>query len=97
MKLTLGEKRARRNLGLDGEWVRDAEIDREAPGVELLRLQIVLRRGRQVRIPYKPRGQNVGFHWWGDVYDRDTAHCLWSGRVPKSYGVRGILRKAELI
>ena len=97
MRLKLGEKRERQFLGITGDWTRDVEIDREHPGVEILRLQIVHRRGKQVRIPYKPRGQNVGFHWYGEVYDRETAHCLWSGRVNKSTGVRGILRAAELI
>ncbi len=60
-----------------------------------LALVVVRRRGRRVKIPYKPKGENIGYHWWGDVYD--DGHCLWSGRVSKSLGVRGILRTAEII
>lgn len=93
MKLLLEEKR----LDDLGGWKRSVLIDRQTDGVENLRVSVISRRGKSVRIPYKPKGENRGYHWWGDVYDRDSARCLWSGRVAKSLGVRGILRRAELI
>lgn len=56
---------------------------------------VSVRRGKYVRIPYKPRGQNRGWHWNGSVYS--NGRCLWSDRVPKSIGVRGLLLDAGVI
>lgn len=50
-------------------------------------------RGKRVRIAFKPRGENIGYHWHGFVNDGD-GRCLWSGRVDKSCGVRKLLRLA---
>jgi hypothetical protein len=49
-------------------------------------------RGKSVRIAYKPRGQNRGWHWHGCVYS--NGRCLFAGRVTKSIGVRGLLIEA---
>lgn len=91
MKLILGEKR---DTGF-GKWSRTVTIDRETDGVENLKVSVIHQRGKYVRIPYKPRGQNRGYQWWGSVYE--NGRCLWHGRVQKSHGARGILKKAELI
>ena len=53
-------------------------------------------RGKRVRIPYKPRGQNIGFHWHATVTERN-GKVRDAFRVPKSLGVRGILRHAGVI
>jgi hypothetical protein len=53
---------------------------------------VSVRRGRSVRIAYKPRGQNRGWHWHGTVYA--DGRQLWADRVTKSIGVRGLLRCA---
>jgi hypothetical protein len=56
---------------------------------------VSVRRGKSVRIPYKPRGQNRGWHWHGSVYS--NGRCLWSDRVPGSIGVRGLLIDAGVV
>lgn len=66
-------------------WARNCRVD----GVEY---QVSVRRGKSVRIPYKPRGQNKGWHWHGTVYSE--GRHLWSDRVPGSIGVRGLLLEA---
>lgn len=53
---------------------------------------VSVQRGKSVRIAFKPRGQNRGWHWHGSVYREGK--CVWSGRVPKSLGVRGLLKEA---
>lgn len=54
--------------------------------------RVSVARGRRVRIPYKPRGRNIGWKWQGAVYT--VNRCLWSGEVPGSIGVRGLLTYA---
>ena len=54
---------------------------------------VSVRRGKSVRIAYKPRGKNRGWQWYGSVYS--NGKCLWSGRVPGSIGVRGVLDEAH--
>lgn len=54
--------------------------------------QVSVTRGKSVRIPYKPRGQNRGWRWHGTVYA--NGRHLWSDRVPGSIGVRGLLLDA---
>ena len=71
-----------------GGWSRRCRVN----GVEY---HVSVRRGKSVRIPYKPRGQNRGWQWHGTVYS--NGKCLWSGRVPGSIGVRGLLIEAEVI
>jgi hypothetical protein len=56
---------------------------------------VVMRRGKSVRIPYKPRGKNRGWQWHGEVYS--NGRCIWSGRVPGSLGVHGILVDAGIV
>lgn len=56
---------------------------------------VAVTRGKSVRIAFKPRGQNRGWHWHGTVYA--DGKCIWSGRVEKSIGVRGLLRSADVI
>lgn len=58
--------------------------------------QVGVVKGKRVRIAYKPRGKNVGFWWHGEVRD-SSGGCVWTARVTKSAGVRGILRAAGLI
>jgi hypothetical protein len=59
---------------------------------------VSVRRGKSVRIPYKPRGKNRGFHWHGSVY-KIGKNCgqVWSDRVPGSIGCRGLLIEAGVI
>lgn len=56
---------------------------------------VSVRRGKSVRIPYKPRGKNRGWKWNGSVYE--NGRCIWSGNVPGSIGVRGVLCYAGVI
>ena len=56
-----------------------------------------VRRGKSVRTPYKPRGQNRGWHWHGAVYRLGGGGRVWEGRVPGSIGCRGLLAEAGLI
>lgn len=55
--------------------------------------RVCVERGRTVRIAFKPRGMNRGYKWNGAVYDA-KGHCIWSGQVPGSLGVRGLLIEA---
>ena len=55
-----------------------------------------VRRGKMVRIPYKPRGENKGFHWYGAVYEVGGSR-IWEDRVPGSIGCRGLLFEAGVI
>jgi len=71
-----------------GGWSRDCEV----AGI---RYQVSMRRGKSVRIAFKPRGQNRGWHWYGIVYSEGKQ--LWEGRVPGSLGVRGILAEAGVL
>ncbi len=54
-----------------------------------------LRRGRAVRIPYQPRGHNIGYKWDGAVYGPE-GH-VWSDRVTRSTGPYWMLFAACLI
>jgi len=54
-------------------------------------------RGKPVRIPFKPRGQNRGFQWWGVVRDA-TGRTVWTDRLSSgTVGVRGLLMRAGLL
>lgn len=70
-------------------WSRSVEIE----GVIY---RCFVKRGKRVRIPFKPRGENIGFKWYGCVYDINNKR-VWSGNVPKSQGCRGLLLKAGLL
>lgn len=68
-------------------WSRNCRVN----GVEYA---VSVRRGKSVRIPYKPRGKNRGWKWNGTVYSKGD--CLWSDDVPGSIGVRGLLDRAHI-
>lgn len=59
---------------------------------------VSVKRGNSVRIPYKPRGKNRGWRWYGAVYriGANSGH-VWEDRVPGSIGVRGLLIEAGVI
>jgi hypothetical protein len=81
----LNEKRTDR---FGEKWTRDIGYD----GVTY---QCSVRRGKRVRIPYKPRGQNIGYHWFGTVYA--DGRKIFTGRVVKSLGCRGLLKAAGVV
>src|SRR5262245_305446 len=57
-----------------------------------------VRRGKSVRIPFKPRGKNRGWQYHGTVYRIGTsAGQVWTGRVPGSIGCRGLLTEAGIL
>jgi hypothetical protein len=59
--------------------------------------QVGVERGNvPIRIPYRRRGGNIGWHWWGTVRD-EKGKQVWHGQVSKNAGVRGLLVAAELI
>lgn len=58
--------------------------------------QVARERGsRPIRIMYKPRGENIGYHWFGAVRD-NRGRDLWTGRVLKSTGPLTMLHDAGL-
>jgi len=79
----------RENFG--GGWYRTVKVgDQE--------YSVAVKRGKMVRIPYKPRGKNYGYHWYGSVYKISTnSGRVWEGRVAKSAGVRGMMIEAGII
>lgn len=70
------------------EWTRSVQL---ADG-RVFHLSV--RRGKRVRIPYKKRGQNVGYHWIGSVHTMPEGRVLFEGRVAKTAGVRALLSYA---
>jgi hypothetical protein len=53
---------------------------------------------KRVRIPYKPRGHNMGWQHLGFVRSTDEgARFDWSEKVPGSLGVQGLLTDAGVI
>ena len=70
-----------------GGWSRNCRVN----GIDY---SVSVTRGKSVRIPFKPRGKNRGWQWHGAVYSQ--GRCLWSGRVPGSIGVRGLLLEAQI-
>ncbi len=73
----------------DGSWHRNVIVNgwRYTCGVE---------KGKRVRIRFKPQGQNVGNEWWGIVRDQ-ACRVVWSGKVGRTLGVRGLLIRAGLL
>lgn len=51
---------------------------------------------RRVRIPYKPRGQNIGWQYNGFVRT-ENGKSIKEGPVGGSIGARGLLRAAGVI
>jgi hypothetical protein len=84
--LDLGENPGKR---ADGSWGRTVRVGEKT-------YRVTLTRGARVRIAFKPRGENIGFRWYGAVYDAG-ARELWHGRVEKSTGVRSMLVWAGVI
>lgn len=78
-----------KNVSIRG-WSRKATLDDGRV------FWISVTRGKRVRIPFKPRGQNIGFHWHAHVQEYPKDHH-WAGRVTKSLGVRGCLIEAGVI
>jgi hypothetical protein len=56
----------------------------------------VMRGSTRIRIAYKPRGQNMGYHWYGIVRDA-KGKTLYDVRVGKGAGLLGILHDAGLV
>jgi hypothetical protein len=74
-----------------GGWARSVRVGEQE-------FACSVRRGKMVRIPYKPRGQNKGYHWHGSVYRIGAGSgCVWDGRVPGSIGCRGLLVEAGIL
>lgn len=53
-------------------------------------------RGKRVRIAFKPRGQNIGWHWHGSVFGPDGGR-IYGQRVNKSTGPYRLLLDAGVI
>ena len=94
MKITYGEKRESGDL-ISGAWQRYVTLE------DGRIFNVAIQRGKGVRIPYKPRGQNRGFEWWaycseckqaeGDRYP--TGFNRYEViQVTKSTGVKAILK-----
>lgn len=74
-----------------GGWTRNVKIDGQEYALSV-------KRGKAVRIAYKPRGQNRGFQWQGSVYRMGAeSRCIWAGRVIGSIGCRGLLIEAGIL
>lgn len=54
-------------MGFGAGWARSVKV-----GDQEFRVTVV--RGKPVIIPYKPRGQNRGWHWYGSVYRAADRH-----------------------
>ena len=57
--------------------------------------ECVIRRGKRVKIAYKPRGHNIGHRWEGRVYEGEK--MLFLGLVRQSLGCRGLLKLAGVL
>ena len=60
------------------------------------KFHVGIERTKRVRIPYKPRGQNIGWRYAGWVRDAN-GKTLAADRVGGSLGVRGLLKMAGLL
>lgn len=69
-----------------GSRARTVEVDR-------LRYRVAVNRGRQVRIAFKPRGENIGFRW-NAVVSVEGQGVIWTGEVAKNAGYKGIVERA---
>ena len=84
----LGPKRE----GRLGGWDRQVEVN----GVQYT---CAVRRGKRVRIPYKPRGPGAYGYWWhGSVYRLgENGGPILQARTIKSIGCKGLLIDAGVI
>lgn len=73
-------------------WSRDVIVDGQEYSVSVA-------RGKRVRIAFRPRGRNIGWHWYAQVWTigKDGKRVWGPERVPGSLGVRGILKDAGII
>ena len=80
-------------------------LDRHGPGGEMYwkvevdgNVYFIARtRGsKAIHIMYKPRGENIGWHWYGAVRDA-KGKDVWTGQVNKSTGPLAMLRYAAII
>lgn len=79
--ITLGEK-----TETFSGWARSATVGGKT-------YRVGIDRGKAVRIPYKPRGQNIGHHYRGWVMDSNGRN-IFCDRVGGSLGARGLLELA---
>ncbi len=70
-------------------WSRKVAVDGVVYWVEV-------RRGKAVRIPYKPRGRNIGY-WWIGYVRTEQGQQVWRGLTIKSIGARGLLLDAGVL
>lgn len=61
------------------------------------KFNVGVEKDKMVRIPYKPRGQNRGWTYYGWVRDAVTAKVVADDKVGGSIGVRGLLKMAGLL
>jgi hypothetical protein len=61
------------------------------------KFHVGIEKDKRVRIPYKPRGQNYGWTYYGFVRDAATGKTVAADRVGGSLGVRGLLKMASLL
>lgn len=88
MKITFTGQRFNKMFG---GWTRTCKVGEQE-------FYCSVTKGKSVRIPFKPRGQNRGWQWHGEVCRITSNHGrVWSGRVPGSIGVRGLLIEAGVI
>lgn len=82
----------------DGPWRTNGSGNRYASVTfaDGRRFFVGIERDRMVRIPYKPRGQNRGWTWYGWVGDA-AGKRIAGDKVAGSLGVRGLLKMAGLI
>lgn len=86
----------------DGPW-RVSEWGNKYANVTLAdgrKVHVAVEKGKRIRIPYKPRGHNIGWQWHGTVRLTETngrLRIVFCDRVNGSCGVRGLLRSAGLI
>ena len=73
-------------------WWRTVTVTRD-DGTETTYRVGVYTDGKPRRIAY--RGNQRGYHWYGCVMHEGKS--IWEGRVGKSLGVRGVLKRAEII
>lgn len=99
MKISYGEKREANGFQ-SGSWQRYVTLENGRM------FNVSIAQGRRVRIPYKPRGENIGFEWHAYctecTQDKGARFPTTVKRFPviqvnKSTGVRGVLKYHEII
>lgn len=82
----------------NGPWREDAFGNRYASATlaDGRQFYVGVEKDKPVRIPYKPRGQNRGWTYFGFVNDA-TGKRLMGATVSGSIGVKGLLKLAGLL